>query len=50
MVRPSEQEREELTDLISSGKRAARTIVKARILLKADVSDAGASLEWASLK
>ena len=41
VVRLSEEERAELLDLIRAGRRAARVLMKARILLKADVSDAG---------
>ena len=41
VVRLSADEREKLTDFISSGKRSAQLLAKARILLKADVSDAG---------
>ena len=42
MVRLSAQECDQLNDLIRSGKRSAQLLTKARILLKADVSDAGA--------
>lgn len=41
VVRLSTEERERLTTLISVGKHPARQLTKARILLKADVSDAG---------
>ena len=41
MVRLSVEERERLQDLIRSGKRSAQLLTKARILLKADVSEAG---------
>ena len=41
VVRLSAQERDQLNDLICSGKRSAQLLTKARILLKADVSDAG---------
>ncbi len=41
VVRLSAEEREQLNDLIRSGKRSAQLLTKARILLKADVSDAG---------
>ena len=41
VVRLSAEEREQLNDLIRSGKRPAQLLTKARILLKADVSDAG---------
>src|SRR6202040_639644 len=39
--RLSGEERERLETLIRKGKRPARRVLKARILLKADVSDAG---------
>jgi poly-gamma-glutamate capsule biosynthesis protein CapA/YwtB (metallophosphatase superfamily) len=42
VVQLSEEERERLTTLIQSGKHRARQLLKARILLKADASDAGA--------
>ena len=41
VVRLSADEREKLSEFISSGKRSAQLMTKARILLKADVSDAG---------
>jgi transposase len=41
VVRLSAEEREQLTALIQTGKRPARQVLKARILLKADASDAG---------
>ena len=41
MVKLSPEEREQLETLISSGKRSAQLITKARILLKADASEAG---------
>jgi transposase len=41
VVRLSAEERGQLSDLIRSGKRAAQLLTKARILLKADVSQAG---------
>ncbi len=41
VVRLSAEEREHLNDLIRTGKRSAPLLTKARILLKADVSDAG---------
>jgi hypothetical protein len=40
-VRLSGEERERLNALISKGKHPARQLLKARILLKADASDAG---------
>jgi poly-gamma-glutamate capsule biosynthesis protein CapA/YwtB (metallophosphatase superfamily) len=42
LVRLSEPEREQLDTLIQGGKHGARQLLKARILLKADASDAGA--------
>ena len=41
VVRLSADEREKLFEFIRSGKRSAQLLTKARILLKADVSDAG---------
>jgi hypothetical protein len=41
VVRLSADEREALSEFIRSGKRSAQLLTKARILLKADVSDAG---------
>jgi hypothetical protein len=41
VVRLSAEEREQLSEFIRSGKRSARSLTKARILLKADVSKAG---------
>jgi transcriptional regulator len=41
VVRLSAQERGKLAALIRSGKRSAQLLTKARILLKADVSEAG---------
>jgi len=41
VVRLSAEERTELNELISKGKRSAQLLRKARILLKADVSDSG---------
>ena len=41
VVRLSAEEREQLASLIRSGKRLAQLLTKARILLKADVSEAG---------
>ena len=42
VVRLSDEERERLEALIRKGKSPAQRLLKARILLKADVSDAGA--------
>jgi hypothetical protein len=41
VVRLSREERQQLETLIRKGKAPARRLLKARILLKADVSDAG---------
>jgi hypothetical protein len=41
VVRLSAEERETLASLIRSGKRSAQLLTKARILLKADASEAG---------
>ena len=41
VVRLSGEEREQLEALIRKGKSPARRLLKARILLKADVSEAG---------
>ena len=41
VVRLSADERAQLNDLIHKGKRSAQLLAKARILLKADVSEAG---------
>jgi transposase len=41
VVRLSGEERGRLVDLLRSGKHSARVLTKARILLKADVSEAG---------
>jgi hypothetical protein len=41
VVRLSAEERDQLNDMIRSGKRSAQLLTKARILLKADVSEAG---------
>jgi transposase len=41
VVRLSAEEREQLQALLRKGKGAARRLLKARLLLKADVSDAG---------
>jgi transposase len=41
VVRLSADERAQLNDLIHKGKRSAQLMTKARILLKADVSEAG---------
>ena len=48
IVKLSGEERAQLTGLISKGKAAAKTILKARILLKADQGEAGES--WADEK
>ena len=43
VVKLSDAEREQLNTLIRSGKHSARQLVRARILLKADASEAGES-------
>ena len=43
VVKLSDAEREQLNTLIRSGKHRARQLVRARILLKADASEAGES-------
>jgi hypothetical protein len=48
VVKLSGEERAQLTGLISKGKTAARTVLKARILLKADQGEAGEG--WADEK
>jgi hypothetical protein len=45
VVRLDAEERDRLNELIRKGKRSAQLLTKARILLKADVSDAGAAWE-----
>jgi hypothetical protein len=47
-VKLSGEERAQLTGLISKGKTAAKTVLKARILLKADQGEAGEG--WADEK
>ncbi len=42
VVKLSDEERDQLNALIHKGKHPARLLLKARILLKADASDAGA--------
>jgi hypothetical protein len=41
VVRLSADERAQLTDFIHKGKRSAQLVTNVRILLKADVSEAG---------
>jgi transposase len=41
LVTLTPEERQHLTGLVSAGKRSARTITRARILLKADQADGG---------
>jgi hypothetical protein len=41
VVKLSEDERNQLNELIRKGKSSAQRLTKARILLKADVSEAG---------
>src|SRR5262245_20446783 len=49
IVRLSDAEREELFELISSGKRAASVLARARILLKADAGPRGPGLSDAAV-
>ena len=48
VVRLSAEEREQLETLIRKGKSPAQRLLKARILLKADISEAGAG--WSDSK
>jgi transposase len=41
LVELTSEERQELTKLVSAGRRSARTLTRARILLKADQADGG---------
>jgi transposase len=41
VVELSPEERQQLAQLVSSGRRSARTLTRARILLKADQADGG---------
>ena len=41
IVRLSAEERDQLETMLGKGKHAARQLLKARILLKADISEAG---------
>ena len=41
IVRLTAEERMQLTELISTGRRAASVLARARILLKADASEGG---------
>ena len=41
IVTLSDEERDQLSAMIKKGKHPARQLLKARILLKADASDAG---------
>ena len=50
VVRLSGEERERLETLIRKGKSPARRVLKARILLKADVSEAGKEATTGSSK
>ena len=45
VVKLSDEERERLNTLIRSGKHPARQLMRARILLKADASEAGEGME-----
>lgn len=48
IVKLTQEEREELVELVSKGRRAASVILRARILLKADISEDGP--EWSDAK
>ena len=48
VVRLSEAERKQLNDFVNAGKRSAQLVTKARILLKADVSEGGEG--WSSVR
>jgi hypothetical protein len=48
IVRLSDDERAHLNVLIGTGKHSAQKLLRARILLKADASDAGAG--WPDLR
>jgi hypothetical protein len=50
IVQLSDEERGRLDTLIQNGKHRARQLLKARILLKADESDAGAGWTPASIR
>ena len=45
MVRLSAEEREQLRSLARKGKSSAQRLMKARILLKADISEDGEGME-----
>jgi hypothetical protein len=47
IVRLTAEERMQLTELISTGRRAASVLARARILLKADASEGGPA--WRAL-
>src|SRR5260370_798691 len=49
VVRLSGEEREKLEALVRKGKSPARRLLKARILLKADVSESGDGWSWGML-
>jgi transposase len=49
IVRLEPEERQQLVDLVGTGKRAASTLTRARILLKADAGAAGPSWEDAAI-
>lgn len=49
LVTLTPEERQHLTGLVSAGKRSARTVTRARILLKADQADGGPAWEDARI-
>ena len=49
LVTLTPEERQHLTKLVSAGKRSARTLTRARILLKADQADGGPAWEDAAI-
>ena len=48
VVKLSEDERNQLNEMIRKGKSSARRLMKARILLKADVSEGGEG--WSDIR
>lgn len=49
VVKLSAAERERLQTLLSAGRESARTLTRARILLKSDTSEAGAKWSYAQI-
>jgi hypothetical protein len=50
VVKLSEAERERLQALLTTGTERARTLTRARILLKSDMSEAGAKWSYAQIR